>query len=494
MQDKSLLEDKQKSAIPNVVYGVVLLFLASQLLWAVWNYADVAVAAINFPFPLDYGEGPILDQVMRLLHGENIYRPDLAQAPWVMSNYPPLFHLLQLPFAQIAGPAFWYGRALSVLSAVVAAVLVGLIVYSLVKDWVAGLIAGTLLFAFPYIAAWSFFDRVDTLALAFSLAGLFAVVRWPKKPVGLVLAFLCFVAAIGSKQSYVFAGPLTTCVWLWLQRERKSALALCIALVLACAGFLALFDFATEGGFYTNIVTANDNPFEITLVANYFTNLFVRVGYLVIGLFLFILVERIGDQLPATPFVVVYLLASTIAAVSVGKLGSNVNYLYELSAALCVGSGVALAWARQHYILRSIVAVIIAIQAGSMSEWTDEGYLYLVRAKFAAQADVTKLAQIVRDSKGQVLADEWMGLIPQQGFPLIYQPFEYLMLNQMDQWQPTELQARIARQEFAAILLYNPSHFNSLEARWPKAVRNTIYDHYELKDRLAETLVYVPKR
>ena len=96
MQDKSLLEDKQKSAIPNVVYGVVLLFLASQLLWALWNYADVAVAAINFPFPLDYGEGPILDQVMRLLHGENIYRPDLAQAPWVMSNYPPLFHLLQL--------------------------------------------------------------------------------------------------------------------------------------------------------------------------------------------------------------------------------------------------------------------------------------------------------------------------------------------------------------------------------------------------------------
>jgi len=87
-----------------------------------------------------------------------------------------------------------------------------------------------------------------------------------------------------------------------------------------------------------------------------------------------------------------------------------------------------------------------------------------------------------------------MGLIPQQGFPLIYQPFEYYMLSQMGQWQPAELQARIARQEFAVILLYNPSHFNSLEARWPKAVRNTIYAHYELKGRLAETLVYVPKK
>jgi len=494
MQEKSLLEDKQKSVIPNVVYGMALFYLATQLLWALWNYADVALAAINFPFPLDYGEGPILDQVMRLLHGENIYRPDVTQAPYVLSNYPPLFHLLQLPFAQVAGPAFWYGRMLSVLSALVAAGLIGLIVYTLVKDWAAGLVAGTLLFAFPYIAAWSFFDRVDTLALAFSLAGLFAVVRWPKQPWGLVLAFLCFVAAIGSKQSYVLAGPLTACIWLWTQRERKSALALLVALVVACAGFFALFDFATHGGFYANIITANDNPFELGLVTNYFTNLFVRVGYLIVGLFLFILVERIGDQLTATPFVITYILASTIAAFSVGKIGSNVNYLYELSAALCVGAGVALAWASQHYILRSIVATVIAIQAGSMSGWADESYLDLVRAKVANHSDVAKMAQIVRDAKGQVLADEWMGLIPQQGFPLIYQPFEYYMLSQMGQWQPAELQARIARQEFAVILLYNPSHFNSLEARWPKAVRNTIYAHYELKGRLAETLVYVPKK
>lgn len=91
MQDRTLIEEKQKSALPEIVFGVAMLFLAWNLLWALWNFADIALAAIDFPFPLDYGEGPILDQVMRLWHGENIYRPDLTQAPYVVSNYPPFF-------------------------------------------------------------------------------------------------------------------------------------------------------------------------------------------------------------------------------------------------------------------------------------------------------------------------------------------------------------------------------------------------------------------
>ncbi len=493
MQNKSLAESQQKSAIPEIVYGVALLILAWQLLWALWNYADVALAAIQFPFPLDYGEGPILDQTLRLLQGENIYRPDLTQVPYVVSNYPPLFHLLQLPFAQAFGPAFWYGRALSVMSAVIAAILIGLIIQSLTKDWVASLIAGVLLFSFPYIAGWSFFNRVDTLALAFSLAGLHAVVRWPSRVEGLVLAFVCFIAAIGSKHSYALAGPLTACVWLWLRGQRNFAIALAAALAVTSAGIFALFNIATEGGFYLNLVTANANPFVLSTVTDYFINLIVRAGYLVIGIVLFICVERIGDRLTATPFVIIYLIASAMAAISVGKVGSSINYIYELAAALCMGAGVALAWANQSYFLRAFVAIVIAIQAGSLSTWADESYLTYVRSKIQVRSDITKLADIVQAAQGQVLADEWMGLLPQQGYPLSYQPFEYYMLNIAGLWQPGDLQARITRHEFAAILLYNPSHFNSIQARWPKSVRDTIYANYKLQERLAETLVYVPK-
>ncbi len=494
MRERTLIEQRQKSALPEIVFGVALLYLAWQLIWAIWNYVDVALPAIRFPYPLDYGEGPILDQVMHLLQGENIYRPDLTQTPYVISNYPPVFHLLQLPFAAFNGPAFWYGRAISVVSAFIVAVLVGLLIYTLTKEWIASLIGGALLFSFPYIAGWSFFNRVDTVALAFSMAGLYAVVRWPQRSWGLALAYVCFVLAAGTKQSYTLAGPLTACVWLWLQGRRPFALGLALALVLTGGTLLLLFNFVTQGGFYTHTVTANVNPFLLSILMDYFTNLFVRGGYLVIGLVLFIMVERIGDQMTAVPFVIVYVLASMLAAVTVGKVGSSINYLYELTAALCIGAGVAVAWAGKNYWLKAFIVTVIAIQSGTLSAWAEDGYLVYVRQKMIAHEEVAKLAQVVQHNNGHVLTDEWMGLLPQLGYPLNYQPFEYFMLSQAGLWQPTDLQARIQRREFGAILLYNPSHFNSIEARWPKSIRTTIYANYQLKERLAETLVYVPKQ
>jgi hypothetical protein len=53
---------------------------------------------ITFPYPLDHGEGPLLDQAMRLARFENIYRRDLTLPPYTLANYPPLFPLAQAPF------------------------------------------------------------------------------------------------------------------------------------------------------------------------------------------------------------------------------------------------------------------------------------------------------------------------------------------------------------------------------------------------------------
>jgi len=487
------MEEKQSSASSTIVFGVAMLLLAGNLLWALWNFADLALSAINFPFPLDYGEAPILDQVMRLSRGENIYRPDLAQPPYVVSNHPPVMHILLLPFAAINGPAFWYGRALSITSAIVTALLIALTVRALTKDWIASLIASVLLFSFPYVTGWAIFSRVDTPALMFSLAGLYSVVRWPHRSIGIAMAFICFVLAAGTKQTYIFAGPLTSCIWLWHVGRRTFAIGLAAALLVTGGTLLLLFNIATEGGFTTNIITANANPFEPSIVMDYFINLFVRAEFLIVGLVLFIIVARLGDHVIATAFVIIYLIASALVAIMVGKVGSSINYLYEFTAALCIGTGVAVGWAGKNNWLKTLIAAIIAIQSGALSSWTEDAYLIYVRQKIAAYQEVAKLAQIVKQNNGQVLADEWMGLLPQLGFPLSYQPFEYYMLAQAKMWKTSDLQARIQRLEFKAILLYNPSHFNSIEARWPKPIRQTIYAHYRLEQRLAETLVYVPK-
>ena len=78
---------------------IALLLLALELATGIAQYASLAGSAIRFPFPLDYGEGPVLDQTMKLAQGINPYQPDINTPPYNIANYPPLFQLLQVPFA-----------------------------------------------------------------------------------------------------------------------------------------------------------------------------------------------------------------------------------------------------------------------------------------------------------------------------------------------------------------------------------------------------------
>lgn len=104
---------------------------------APFDYARLASAAVSSPSPLDYSEGHKLDQVLRLAQLENIYRNSFAAAPYTVSTGPPLFQLIQAPLATLFGPAIWYGRLISILSAIGAAALLGLILHALTVDGVA---------------------------------------------------------------------------------------------------------------------------------------------------------------------------------------------------------------------------------------------------------------------------------------------------------------------------------------------------------------------
>ena len=126
-----------QQTLPWIVFILALLLLLARLGISLFEYARLAGAALAFPFPLDYSEGPILDQTLRLAQFETIYRNSFASPPYTVSNYPPLFQLIQVPFVSFVGPALWYGRLISILSAVIAAGLIGLILNTLTGDWIA---------------------------------------------------------------------------------------------------------------------------------------------------------------------------------------------------------------------------------------------------------------------------------------------------------------------------------------------------------------------
>lgn len=486
----------KKLTLPEIIFASALLLLLLRLGITLFEYARLARAALAFPFPLDYGEGPILDQVQRLAHLENIYRNSFSTPPYTVSNYPPLFHLIQAPFAWLFGPAFWYGRLISILSAITAAALIGLILHTLTGDWIASTIGGLTLLSFPYIMHWSIFDRVDTLALALSLGGLYAIVRCPAdRHTGrreLLISGLLFIAAVYTRQSYALAAPLAAFVWLWQAHQRREAFTLAAIVAGSCLGLFLLVNLLTQGGFYLNIVLANVNPFSWRTVTKYLAEIYVRGGYLVIGCIVFIIVERLGEPTRSWPLVTPYVFGAALTAITVGKTGSDVNYLFEAVAALCLAAGAWVAWSGENYWLKAIIVFVLAMQINELIEWSREEYIPSVMERVANYREVAQIAEFVREAPGPVLADEYMGLIPLSGRRLYFQPFEYKQLQAANLWREDSLIASIQRREFSVILLYEPRSWNAITARWTPEMRNTIYAHYQLEKTLAETFVYLP--
>src|SRR5690349_2452852 len=66
-----------------------------------------AAHLLRYPYPLDYGEGPLLAQVGLLRSGTPIWRlyADPDHAPYAVVNYPPIYHLAALLAALPLGDA-----------------------------------------------------------------------------------------------------------------------------------------------------------------------------------------------------------------------------------------------------------------------------------------------------------------------------------------------------------------------------------------------------
>jgi hypothetical protein len=479
--------------LSGIVLGLTLLLLAARLGISLFEYARLAGAALDFPSPLDYGEGPILDQTLRLAQFENIYRDSFASPPYTVSNYPPLFQLIQVPFARIVGPAFWYGRLVSILSAVIAAGLIGLILHTLTGEWIASAIGGLTLLAFPYLVQGSVLNRVDALAFALSLGGLYATVRWPSHRPGPWIAGLLFMAAAFTNPRYALAAPLTAFIWLWHLEHRGQAFRLAAIVIASCLGLFLSLNLITQGGFYLNIVLANLTTFSWDMVTGYWLNLYLNAGFLVIGCLIFVVIERMGAATRSWPLVVPYGLAAAFMTLTAGMGNASASDLFEVVAALCLASGAFIAWAGESYWLKALLVFMLALQINVLTDWSRREYIPALMNKVTDTRQVEQLAQYVQEAQGPILADEYMGLIPLYGRRLYFQPVEYKQLQAANLWSEDSLVASIEREEFSAILLYEPRDRSAISIRWTQEVRNTIYAHYMLEDTLARNFVYRPQ-
>jgi hypothetical protein len=480
--------DRRAGRIVLLVAGAWLLF---QLANAIWLFGRHDWASIAFPYPLDYGEGPLLDQAIGLARFENIYRPDLSTPPFTIANYPPLFPVVQAPFVAIFGPAFWYGRAIATLSVVASALFIGLTLHTLTRDPIAAVTGGLTLLAFPYIVHWSSFNRVDSLALGLSTAALFVTVRWSQRRAGLVAAALLLVAAIYTRQSYALAAPLAACIYLLREQPRRRAFELTGMVVGASLLLLGLLQLLTGGGFFFHIVIANVNPFHWSNVINYARPMVENLWPLLAAAGLFLLA---GSWLrpPSWWLIGPYLLGALASAITIGKAGSNINYLFELCAALSLAVGALIAWAGRSALLRAALLLGLAFQVAGMVAWSHEDYEGRVMSKIGQRDQISRMFEIARSADGPVLADEYMGLVPLAGKRLQYQPFEFKQLAEDGIWDERPFAQLLDEHAFPIILIYDSQDWDSFGERWTGRQQLYITTEYQPAERVADTLVYEP--
>jgi hypothetical protein len=488
------MDQRLKIWLPCLLVGAATLITIFYLGRSAYRFLYYNWKTVTFPYSVDYGEGPILDQVMRLSKFQNIYMTDIQQLPFTITNYPPMYQVVQVPFAWIFGPAYWYGRGLSTLSIFAAAFFIALILGVVTKDWLAGVLGGLVLFAVPYILHWSPFCRVDSFALGLSMAGVFVIARWPDSRKGVIISGLLLTAAVYTRQSYALAAPPAAFFWLIGNRHWKRALQLVGVVAGVGLVFLLLLTLISRGGFYFNIVTANVNPFHWDSVRNYKDAIWRNMRYIVISSVVFLagtwwLKSKIWWL--AAP----YLIGGTISAITIGKSGSNVNYLFEFSAGISLVAGAVIAApGRRLWLLKIPLILLLAWQVNKMYIWTNtEYYPWTMGRVDNEREDIKLLLDLVRQSKGPVLADEFMGLVVLDGRQLYFQPFEFKQLSIAKVWDETPFIQAVNNKEFGLILLYSPKSWDSRHERWTQPQLRAIENNYTPLAFYAETMVLGPR-
>lgn len=463
-----------------VLAGAALLFVREN-----WNI-------LHYPYALDFGEGVVLDQSLRLARFETLYPNDFAAPPYIVSNYPPVFLLAQVIPAWLFGPAFWYGRLVSILSALFAALFVGLIVHALSGDRFAGLVSGATLLAVPCIVYWSGLDRIDSLALCLSTAGLYVVVRHSQNRVAIILASVLFVASIYTRQSYAIAAPCAAFIWLISGKQFKPAAWLAgISIALTLAAFLIL-NAVTHNGFFQNVILANagqfDWPTAFGIIGQFilYSPLLITAALAVIS---GVLIPNLSPRNRSWRLITPYLVGGFLSLLALGKGGSNINYLYELAAGVCMVAGLVIAARRNDVIWRSNMSLLLAIQVGVMIQFTLSHY-----ARGAAvtnpPAEFASLKQLIQSTDGLVIADESVDLIVLSGRSIYYEPFARRQLIDEGLWNPASFIDAIHRQDFAMILIQPLL----AKERWTREMLGAIETDYTLDQVLAGTNVYVPRK
>ena len=322
------------------------------------------------------------------------------------------------------------------------------------------------------------------------MAGLWVVTAGYKRTWALVLGVLLLAAAAYTRQTYLLAAPLAAFAYLWGQGVRWRALGFAVLFGCVVLGVFALLMVATRGGIFYHVITANVNALDAALISHYVDELRANFPILLAAGGLYLIVGLFGGR-PAWWLIAPYSLGAAAVALTIGKVGSDVNYLFELSAAVCFAAGGLIALARRFFPLRAAALLALALAVMMATSLTNRRYAPLLRERADDQNKLGALVELIRTTDAPILADEHMGLLVLAGKPILMQPFEMSQLALAGLWDQQPFLDALQRGAYPVLLLYQPMNNPSLRfERWTPEMLRVINNVFRLDSQNAETTVY----
>ena len=429
-----------------------------------------AVNVLRAPVQLDYEEGNILNAGLRIVHGLTPY-PDPHGWPIVFNPYGPLAYLSTAALVKVFGVGFTAPRLLIVLLAVVVAGLLVVLLRHFGSSWPVAIGFGSLFLCAPVTREWMAFLRVDMMGLALALAGLCVFFVAPRR---WYVAVVFFVAALFVKYT-LLAAPATCALYLIVKQDWKRLWqAAGTGAALALGGFVAT-QIWTSGHFAFHMFGTHPDPFLFSSYIRDMTLLFWDIPALW-GLAALAVVHD-GWRKKISPSSLYFLMA-LCGAMTVGKLGSNANHLFELIAAICLCAGMG--W-------NAFAGWVKAKGAGVVSALLLAGLAAAALVPFSFKFHTVEIAGCEQAyaflrSQGDQMLSENVGVLLLSGKPvLVSNPFVYTQLVTRAGWSDWQVRERLRNKQFDVVVLqYREEGVFAPSDRWSPGVLLDIRRNYRL--------------
>lgn len=481
------------------------------------EYLGYAARAITFPFELEYAEGIVWQQAL-LIPGPRMYG-DITQFPFLVFHYTPVYHLVVRALATLGIDPLAAGRGTTAAATIAIAILAGAISSTAMREIVptnARVIGATLssLMVFTYhpVQEWAVTMRVDMLAIAFSIAGVYLAILAGPRTLILCAAMLMFVLAVYTKQTELSA-PMAAVLVAIVVNVRSALTASAFGLLIGGAAFIIL-ELSTGGGFWHHVFEYNiHNRFHRYLIKEAILRqkpdcLGVLAGVMAFAFLwwtevtsilarnLYGWVDSIRQSrwLRALVILSLWFLLASAQLVSIGKLGAADNYFIEWMciSTVPIGMVVSLAWER----------AAIGDKVVRFAGWA-ELLLSLALAAHALHrplssnravddlnviADRVHLVNLIRENPKPSLSED-MVLLLRAGRAVPIEPAIFAELTATGVWDQRPFLKLVEDHAFGLIILQDQGVQDQVDARFTSEVAHAIQNSYPLIEHVGYYIV-----